>query len=108
MEEFFRGVGEKALSGEGICREEALRVLAVPPESIFRLLSVTDPVRRRFRGDAIRLCSIVNAKSGGCSEDCSFCAQSRRSSAPSAISSRSSPATTCCARSGRRWASAAT
>jgi biotin synthase len=82
MEEFFRAAGEKALSGEGIGREEALRVLSVPAESIFRLLSLTDPVRRRFRGDAIRLCSIVNAKSGGCSEDCSFCAQSRRSSAP--------------------------
>src|SRR5512138_1500622 len=81
MEEFFRAVGEQALSGAGIGREEALRVLSVPPEAIFRLLSVTDPVRRHFRGDAVRLCSIVNAKSGGCSEDCSFCAQSSRSGA---------------------------
>ncbi len=80
-EEFYRRVEEEALSGAGIGREDALRVLSVPTERIFRLFAVTDRVRRAFRGDAVRLCSIVNAKSGGCSEDCSFCAQSSRSSA---------------------------
>ncbi|NNF83523.1 MAG: biotin synthase BioB, partial [Deltaproteobacteria bacterium] len=42
---------------------------------------VTEDVRRNFKGDEVRLCSIVNAKSGLCSEDCSFCSQSRRSNA---------------------------
>jgi len=60
---------------------DALAVLSLPREDLWRLLEVTDCVRRRFKGDAVRLCSIVNAKSGLCSEDCSFCSQSRLSKA---------------------------
>lgn len=34
--------------------------------------------RKKYKGDKIELCAIVNAKSGKCSEDCIFCAQSSR------------------------------
>jgi biotin synthase len=43
------------------------------PEELFK---AADQLRRDFHNDDLDLCSIVNAKSGKCSEDCKFCAQS--------------------------------
>ncbi len=81
MERFWLRIREEAMNGSGIGPEDALAVLHLPQSDLWRLLDVTEGVRRRFKGDGIRLCSIVNAKSGLCSEDCSFCAQSRTSKA---------------------------
>ena len=81
MEAFWQRIREDAMSGEGISSSDALEVLRLPRDSMWRLLDVTDTIRRKFKGDGIRLCSIVNAKSGLCSEDCSFCSQSSGSKA---------------------------
>src|SRR5574342_189560 len=81
MQLFWKRMRENAMSGAGISGPDALSVLRLPREDLWRLLQVTEAVRRRFKGDGIRLCSIVNAKSGLCSEDCSFCSQSSRSKA---------------------------
>jgi biotin synthase len=42
-------------------------------------------------GDSTDLCSLVNAKSGGCAEDCGFCAQSRFAEADTPMHSMMSP-----------------
>jgi biotin synthase len=78
---FWARIEQAAMAEGGIGAEDARSVLALPREALWRLLDVTERVRSRFKGDAVRLCSIVNAKSGHCSEDCSFCSQSRRSKA---------------------------
>jgi biotin synthase len=42
-------------------------------------------------GDSTDLCSLVNAKSGGCAEDCGFCSQSRFAEAPTPMHAMMSP-----------------
>jgi biotin synthase len=44
---------------------------------IERLVDVAWQVRQDSFGDSTDMCSLVNAKSGGCAEDCGFCAQSK-------------------------------
>ncbi len=54
---------------------EAYSLLEKP---LAELISLADKVRRENAGDRVELCSIMNAKSGLCAEDCKFCAQSCR------------------------------
>ena len=43
-----------------------------------KLLSQANEVRKKYIGTKLELCSILNARSGFCNEDCKFCAQSAR------------------------------
>lgn len=70
-------LGRRVLAGGAIGREEALELFALEESAdILCLLAWANRIRERFKGNKIHLCSIVNAKAGGCSENCSFCAQS--------------------------------
>jgi len=70
-------VGMRVLDGGTIARNEALWLFNLESSAdIFDLLSWANRIRERFKGNKIHLCSIVNAKAGACSENCSFCAQS--------------------------------
>lgn len=67
-------VTEKALRGEGASVAEALEL-----DKSFtteELQAAADKVRAALHGDRVDTCSIVNARSGQCSEDCKWCAQS--------------------------------
>ncbi|MBU1966533.1 MAG: biotin synthase BioB [Proteobacteria bacterium] len=81
MDPFWERIQADSMSGTGINAEDALAVLRLPQAEIWSLLEISQRVRHHFKGDQIRLCSIVNAKSGLCSEDCAFCSQSIRSQA---------------------------
>ena len=45
------------------------------------LLFLANKTRKKYFGSKLELCSIINAKSGYCSQDCKFCAQSTHHSA---------------------------
>jgi biotin synthase len=70
-------LGTKVLGGGQVTREEAKWLFNLETSAdILDLLSWANRVREQFKGNKIHLCSIVNAKAGACSENCSFCAQS--------------------------------
>ena len=72
---------EKILEGGSISKKDACSIAEISGPDIFSLFASANKVRHHFKGNAAGLCSIINAKSGACSEDCSFCAQSSRSEA---------------------------
>lgn len=54
-------------------KSEALKLIE---GDLYNLLSIANKVREKHFGRSIKFCSVVNAKSGKCSEDCKFCSQS--------------------------------
>lgn len=58
-------------------RSEIEQLVAMP---LAEVVWLADRVRARCAGSKVELCSIINAKSGMCGEDCRFCAQSGRHS----------------------------
>ncbi|MCK4908258.1 MAG: biotin synthase BioB [Planctomycetes bacterium] len=71
---------KSVLTGRPISRPE-IDFIASERADLWEVLYGANLLRRQFKGDTIGLCSIINAKSGACSEDCKFCAQSTHHSA---------------------------
>ena len=74
--ELIDGMVETALNGQSISNEQALQLESFTHEELDYLFIGTDRIRDQFKGENVKICSIVNAKSGRCVEDCSFCGQS--------------------------------
>lgn len=72
---------DKILKGGSISKEDASYIVEISVSDIFNLFISANIIRNHSRGSKAELCSIVNAKSGACPEDCSFCAQSSKSKA---------------------------
>ncbi|HYY50774.1 MAG TPA: biotin synthase BioB [Nitrososphaeraceae archaeon] len=73
-DQFIKEAATRVLSGDDISIEEAQRLLN--SNHIDSLIRCSNTITRRFNGDLVDVETLVNAKSGACPEDCSFCAQS--------------------------------
>jgi len=71
-------VGDKVLSGRSATMKDIGPLLEAKGPDIMELAAMANRVRVEFVGNHIDLCSLLNAKSGKCPEDCAFCAQSAR------------------------------
>ncbi|NEZ46440.1 biotin synthase BioB [Clostridium niameyense] len=61
-----------------ITKNQSIYLDNLNEEDLQKLFHGANRIREKFMGNKVDLCSIMNAKSGRCSEDCKFCAQSIR------------------------------
>jgi len=79
MKAFIRDLTEAIIQGHEINYEEAIKIMSIDQEdqeSLEVLFESSNQLRQHFVGDKVDLCTILNARSGSCSEDCKFCSQS--------------------------------
>ncbi len=67
---------DSVLQGVNIDLATASQLASMKDADLWDLFAAANRVRERFRGRTVDICSIVNAKSGACTEDCAYCAQS--------------------------------
>ncbi|TVX88364.1 biotin synthase BioB [Paenibacillus agilis] len=82
VEQDWLGLARKAIAGEPITREEALRVIRADDDEVLAIMDAAFRVRKHFYGKKVKLNLIINAKSGLCPEDCGYCSQSRVADTP--------------------------
>lgn len=73
------GLAVRVLGGELLTLEDGRRLAAVDhrSEDVYDLFYWANKIRVAFNGRRVRFCSIVTGKTGACSEDCHYCAQSK-------------------------------
>lgn len=77
-----QSLAQKVLDGYQVTREEALWLYEQP---LKELSSWANKIREFFCSNGFDICTIINAKSGRCSENCRFCSQSIHSHTASAV-----------------------
>ena len=84
MTERIAEIGHRVLCRERLSRDEILSLLEAGRQHPHELLHQAHRVRTSRFSNAVKLCSIVAGKLGGCAEDCKWCAQSARYAASAA------------------------
>jgi biotin synthase len=72
--EFIDSCMTKVINGNTISLDEAERLIST--NNLIKLADSANLITRKFSQDSVDVETLLNAKSGNCPEDCSFCAQS--------------------------------
>lgn len=72
----FEEVRSKSLNGEYLTRSECIAILNLSDKDFKKLLDITYEIRKKYKGNKVSIQILTNAKSGNCSQDCKYCAQS--------------------------------
>jgi len=76
MRKFVQDTADKVLEGVVVTAEDALRLADAAGPDLHLMFAEASRIREHFKKNFASLCSIINAKSGRCPENCAFCAQS--------------------------------
>ncbi len=77
----WNALAQRVLDGESLDAASARAILDAPDTELVDLLAAAYRIRRHHFGNKVKLNYLVNAKSGLCPEDCTYCSQSKDSTA---------------------------
>ena len=77
-------ITQRLLDGGTMNNAEGQWMIRLDHDYLPWLMAGADRIRKTFRGNEVEVCAIANVRSGNCSENCGFCAQSghHRTAAP--------------------------
>ena len=64
-----------------LTREEAIEILNTPDDQLDTLIERAGILRKKYKGNRVSIHILTNVRSGNCTQDCAYCAQSCRSDA---------------------------
>ncbi|MDR0310550.1 MAG: biotin synthase BioB [Acidobacteriota bacterium] len=75
------GIAEKSMSGLPLTRADAGFVIGLSGEYLAGLIAAVFKVRKKYKGMTVGVQILTNARSGNCTQNCAYCAQSAESGA---------------------------
>ncbi|MCF6157034.1 MAG: biotin synthase BioB [wastewater metagenome] len=78
MNSTIKNIADQSLQNKPIGRDDASYLMNIDSDEIYDMFYWANRIRLKYFGNCVSTCSIMSAKQGLCTEDCSFCSQSAR------------------------------